>query len=94
MKIIDTFPTVEECLIEFLQTDLSMADEYLSISLEDYSKDNDLDELLDCIHCIATAKGEPLELVDSTVVDKEGLDTLLNVDPNPSWDQVIVALTT
>ncbi len=92
MKPKSNYRTIEECLIEFLQKDLSLTDEFLSISLEEYATDNDFEELLDCIRCIATAKGEPLELVYSAVVDKGALDKLLMVDPSPGWDKVLEAL--
>ncbi len=94
MKIVDTFPTVEECLIEWLQKDPEREKGYLEVVLEGYGvhRDRDLDDVLRALSYIAIAKGDTLELVDSKVVDKEGLDNLLNVDPNPSWEQVLEAL--
>ena len=92
MKPKCNYRTYEEYLIEWLQKDLSRAERFLSVELEEYASDDDLDELLHSLYCIATAKGEPCELVDSTIVDKGALDSLLMVDPNPGWDKVLEAL--
>ncbi len=78
---------------QFFRTEFPrIKNEFLSVGLEEYSRDNDLDELLYTIQCIAVAKGDTLELVESTVVDKSALAKLLLVNPNPSWDEVVQAL--
>ncbi len=92
MKVEDIYPTVEECLIEWLQEDLSSAEGFLSIELEEYASDDDLEELLRSLHCIATAKGDVLQLTDSTEAHKQNLDKLLIDDPSPSWERVLEAL--
>ncbi len=90
MNIEDIYPTIDECTIEWLQGDLSRADDFLEVGLEEYSHDNELKELLHTIRCIAAAK--ELELINTTADDKETLDKLLTLNPNPSWEKVLDAL--
>ena len=92
MRPVDNFRTVEESLIEWLQKDPSRAEIFLSTELEEYTSDNDFEQLLHSLQCIAIAKGDTLERVDSSEVDQEGLDKLLQEDANPSWERVLEAL--
>ncbi len=92
MRLVDNFRTVEECLIEWLQKDLSRADEFLDVVLEVYSSEHDLERLLHSLECIALAKGDTFELADASDVDKERLDILLKENSSPSWERVLEAL--
>ncbi len=92
MRSVDNFRTVEECIIEWLQKDPSRAEIFLSTELEEYAHDNSLDQLLHSLQCIATAKGDILELADSLEVDQLGFDRLLKEDANPSWERVLAVL--
>ena len=92
MRAENSFRTIEECLVEWLQKDLSRAEEFLHVALESYLLDNEFDELLHSLQCIASARGDSLELVDSSEVDQEGLDKLLKVDINLSWEKVLAVL--
>ena len=88
------YRTLEESLIEWLGKDPSRAEVFLSTQLEEYARDDNLKQLVYSLHCIATAKGKVLQLVDSSKADKQRFDKLLADDHNPSWNQVITALTT
>ena len=84
--------TLDESLLEWLQKDLTRAETFLSSELVEYIHDNNLDQLLYSLQCIASARGESLDLVDSLEVDQESLDKLLKVDAKPSWEKVLVVL--
>ena len=89
MKIEDNCPTVEECLIEWLQKDTDREKAYLEVVLEGYGVRCNLDDVLRALSYIASAKGDTLVLVDSKAVDQNSLDKLLRKDVNPSLEQVI-----
>ena len=92
MRPYDKVKTLNESLIEWLQKDPTRAEVFLSSELEEYIHDNNLDQLLHSLQCIASARGDRLELVDSSEVDQEGLDKLLKVDINLSWEKVLAVL--
>ncbi len=92
MKIEDNCPTVEECLIEWLQKDTDREKAYLEVVLEGYGVRRNLDDVLRALSYIASAKGDTLVLVDSKAVDQCGLDNLLTANLKPNWEQVLVAL--
>ena len=93
MRSVDNFRTVEECIIEWLQKDLSRTEEYLNVALEVYRSEFDLERLLHSLECITTAKGNTFELVDSAEVDQKSLDKRLEEDPSPAWEKVLQVLT-
>ena len=87
----DNFRTFEECILEWLH-DPENAKAYLEVILEGYAESRDLKYLLRSLGYIATAKGDTLELADSSEVNQESLDRLLGKDANPSLEQVIEIL--
>lgn len=92
MRSVDNFRTVEECLIEWLQKDLTRADDYLDLVLESYISDNDFEQLLHSLECIALVRDDIFEVADASDVDKEQLDMLLKENSSPAWERVLEAL--
>ncbi len=92
MRSVDNFRTVEECLIEWLQKDLTRADDYLDLVLESYISDNDFEQLLHSLECIALARDDIFEVADVSEVYKERLDILLEESSSPAWESVLEAL--
>ncbi len=94
MKPKDNFRTFEEFFIEWLQEDQDRQAGYLELVLEGYAvlHDRDLDSVIFALGDIATARGEALSFTDSSEVNQEAFDKLLEEDVNPSWERVIEAL--
>ena len=86
--------TLDKSLVEWLQKDSTRAEVFLSSELVEYIHDNNLDQLLHSLQCIAnaSARGERLEFVDSKKVNQKGLDKLLKVDANANWEKVLAVL--
>lgn len=92
MKSKDTFKTLEASLIEWLKEDPNRADIFLATELEAYAHDNNIEQLVQSICCIAEAKGETLQLAKSAEVNKKALDKMLQEDAHPTWEKVLEAL--
>ena len=94
MELIDSFRTVQECLIEWLQEGQDRQEGYLEVVLEGYAvlHDRELDSVLRALSHIAAARGEALSFTDSSEVNQNAFDKLLKEDVNPGWERVIEAL--
>ncbi len=86
---------LEECLNEWLNERLQGPENvqlYFDVTIEEYLEDSDFDFFIDSLHTIATAKGGVLQFIENSEVDQGKLNSLLEKNSNPSWEQLLQGL--